>query len=96
MDPYHALDSQAEPSVWDLANQILEDMGDRSAMPRQWLDYLARFHKRYRKGKCEWMSSSGSFSGSTESSGGSLKQYRSQSSGSADEEKARIMPDIME
>jgi hypothetical protein len=65
-------------------------------MLQQWLDSLVYIYKLYRKGKCERISPSGLFSGLTKSSGGSLKQYRSQSSRSADEEKARIMLDIME
>jgi hypothetical protein len=77
MDSYRTLDSQAEPSAWDLANQILKDMSDRSVMPRQLHAYLAQTHQRYRKEESERMSSSGSSGGSTKTSVGSLKQYQS-------------------
>jgi hypothetical protein len=83
MDPDRALDSRAQFTAWDLANEILDDMGDRFVMPWQWLDYLAQLHKYFRREKARWRGlqrgSNGSPSStSSDNSGGGLKEYQSQ------------------
>lgn len=79
MDPDRALDSRAQFTAWDLANEILDDMGDRFVMPWQWLDYLAHLHKYFRTEKARYRALGGSASStSSDDSGGGLKEYQSQ------------------
>jgi hypothetical protein len=79
MDPDRALNSRAQFTAWDLANEILDDMGDRFVMSWQWLDFLANSHEDFRGAEVRWTGLHGSPSGTSRGvSGGGPKEYQSQ------------------
>lgn len=78
MDPDRALDSRAQPNAWDIANNILYEVGNRFTMPGYWQDSLARLHGHYRHEKANWRMLNGSPGSTTSDSGGGLKLYESQ------------------
>ncbi|KAH3938434.1 hypothetical protein HBH98_161960 [Parastagonospora nodorum] len=70
-----ALESRAQITAWNLANEILLEMGDQFVMPRQSLDYLVETYEYYRSKQATRGTSNDS---SREDSGEGLKKYKSQ------------------
>lgn len=77
MDTDRALDARAQPTAWDISNEILFDMGNRFAMAGQWTNYLARLHRHFRNERLNWRILNGSPASATSENNGVRTHYES-------------------
>jgi hypothetical protein len=75
MDPDRALSSRPQPVVWELAIDLIFDMGNRFAMACQYSAFLSELHNYYVLKKAEWRRLGGTPQSNGSDPGGDLHGY---------------------
>jgi hypothetical protein len=75
MDPDRALSSRPQPVVWELALDLIFDMGNRFAMACQYSAFLYDLRVYYYKGRINWLKAGGTPNSNATENGGDLSGY---------------------